>query len=188
MEQRLVVGLGNPGEEYRQTRHNLGFRVVEELVRRLAAPGGRLECNAMLWETPAVVLAQPLTYMNRSGHAVRCLTERRGYLSAHVLIVYDEVHLPLGRLRFRSKGSPAGHKGMASVIHSMRTEEVPRLRLGVGREAEEQVGGEELIDYVLSPFTSAERRLAEELVQRAAEACLCWLEEGPEAVMQRYNA
>jgi PTH1 family peptidyl-tRNA hydrolase len=184
--QPLVVGLGNPGEAYRDTRHNLGFRVLDELARRLGAGPGRVECNAVLRETPEVILAQPLTYMNRSGYAARCLAERRGVEPAAVLIVYDDVHLPLGRLRFRSKGGPGGHKGMASVIHNLRSEGVPRLRLGVGVEGD-AVPGEGLVDYVLGPFTAAELPLVDPLVERAADACLCWLRQGAEVVMRQFN-
>ncbi len=182
----LVVGLGNPGEEYRGTRHNLGFRVVDALARRLDAGPGRVECNAALREAAEATLAKPLTYMNRSGFAARCLAERRGVEPAGLLIVYDDVHLPLGRLRFRSQGSPGGHQGMASVIHNLRSEGIPRLRLGVGREGE-AVAGERLVDYVLGTFTEEERPEVERLVERGAEACLCWLRDGAEAVMQRFN-
>ncbi|MGH9464164.1 MAG: aminoacyl-tRNA hydrolase [Thermoanaerobaculia bacterium] len=186
MPQPLVVGLGNPGEEYRDTRHNLGFRVLDELARRLLAGPGRVECNAVVRETAEVTLAQPLTYMNRSGYSARCLAERRGVEPAAFLIVYDDVHLPLGRLRFRSKGGSGGHKGMASVLHNLRSEEIPRLRLGVGRE-QGVVTGEGLSDYVLGPFGPTELALADELVERAAAACLCWLREGAEAVMRQFN-
>jgi PTH1 family peptidyl-tRNA hydrolase len=182
----LVVGLGNPGEEYRETRHNLGFRVLDALAERLGGDRGRLECNAMVRETSEAALAQPLTYMNRSGYAVRCLAERRGVAPAAVLVVYDDVHLPLGRLRFRPKGSAGGHRGMASVLHNLRSEEIARLRLGVGPE-DDVLPGEGLADYVLAPFTTEERQQADELVGRAAEACLCWLRRGPEAVMREFN-
>lgn len=186
MALRLVVGLGNPGEEYRETRHNLGFRVVEALVRGLDATPVRVECNALVRQSPDAALAQPMTYMNRSGYAVRCLAERHRVEPADVLIVYDDVHLPLGRLRYRGKGGPGGHRGMASVIENLRSDEVPRLRLGVGPEGAE-VAGEDLSDYVLTPFAAEDRPRVQELVERAAEACLSWLREGPETVMRRFN-
>jgi len=116
----LIAGLGNPGERYRGTRHNLGFRVVDELAGRLGAGPPRLECNALVAAAGGVTLVRPQTYMNRSGHAARCLLERRGFEPGDLMVVYDDVNLPLGRLRMRPKGSPGGHRGMESVVHSLR--------------------------------------------------------------------
>ncbi len=130
---RLILGLGNPGEEYRATRHNVGFRVVEELAHRWQARLDRLECNALtarvelpgaaagegLAAAPAplaVLLAKPQTYMNRSGFAARCLVELHGLDPAALLVVYDEVNLPFGRLRLRRSGSPAGHRGIEAAM------------------------------------------------------------------------
>jgi PTH1 family peptidyl-tRNA hydrolase len=133
-----------------------------------------------------LLLVQPQTYMNRSGYSLRCLADRYAVESADVLVVYDEVQLPLGRLRFRSRGSPGGHNGMASVIQNLRTDEVARLRLGVGLR-EGTVDGVNLVDYVLGEFTAEEGREADAMVERAVDACRCWLDEGPEAVMQKFN-
>lgn len=185
MGKRLVAGLGNPGAEYEETRHNLGFRVVEELVERLRPGRPTVECNSLVWEAGEVLLVQPNTFMNRSGYALRCLRERRGVEPAGMLVVFDEVRLPLGKIRFRPSGGPGGHNGMASVIENMRTEEMPRLRLGVG--GEDDVGVEELVDYVLSAFPDDERAEAVAMVERAADACECWLTESPDEVMQRFN-
>ncbi|HVT58772.1 MAG TPA: aminoacyl-tRNA hydrolase [Thermoanaerobaculia bacterium] len=184
----LIVGLGNPGEAYRASRHNVGFRVVEELARRRGVRVNRLECNSLVGGDAAgeVLLAKPQTYMNRSGYAARCLVERHGLEPAALLVVYDEVNLPLGRLRLRRGGSPAGHRGMESVIENLRTEEVPRLRLGIAPE-DGPPGGEEKVDFVLGPFTAAEREPVEEMVQRAAEACEAWLRDGVEQAMSRFN-
>ena len=187
---RLVLGLGNPGPKYADTRHNLGFRVVDALAGRLGIAVDRSECNSLvgggrIGGAGEVLLAKPLTYMNRSGHAARCLLERRGLEPAAVLVVYDEVSLPLGRLRLRPSGSPGGHRGMESVVASLRTEEIPRLRLGIAPEG--GVGGEEMVDFVLEPFARDEREAAAEMVERAADACRAWLEEGAEAAMNRFN-
>ncbi len=182
----LVLGLGNPGERYRDTRHNVGFAVVDELARRRGVRLRQLECNSLVGVADRLVLAQPLTYMNRSGYAARCLVERRGLEPGRVLVVFDEVHLPLGRLRLRASGSPGGHRGMESVLQNLRTPEVPRLRLGVGPE-DAEVGGEELADYVLEPFAAAERERVEEMIARAADACECWLAEGSQTAMNRFN-
>jgi PTH1 family peptidyl-tRNA hydrolase len=190
---RLILGLGNPGEEYRDTRHNVGFRVVEELARRRQVAVDRLECNALAGRFSTgeegggeVLLVKPQTYMNRSGWAARCLAERYGLDPAAVLVIYDEVNLPLGRLRLRRAGSPAGHRGLESVIENLRTAEVPRLRLGVAPEAGKPAG-EELADFVLAPFTPEERDAAGEMIRRAADACEAWVREGVEAAMGRFN-
>ncbi|HKI06448.1 MAG TPA: aminoacyl-tRNA hydrolase [Thermoanaerobaculia bacterium] len=187
----LILGLGNPGEEYRDTRHNVGFRVVEELARRWETPIDRLDCNSLtgrkvLGEGEAL-LARPQTYMNRSGYAARCFAERYAIDPAAVLVVYDEVNLPLGKIRLRRAGSPAGHRGLESVIENLRTAEVPRLRLGVSPEAGRPTGGEELVEFVLTPFGPEEREAVDEMVRRAADACEAWVREGIEAAMGRFN-
>lgn len=182
----LVLGLGNPGPEYRDTRHNLGFRVVEELARRWEARLDRLECNSRVGGASGVLLAQPQTYMNRSGFAARCLAERHGLVPGQLLVVIDDVALPLGRLRLRPGGSPGGHRGLESILESLQSDEVARLRLGV-RAAEEPPGGEELVDFVLSPFLADEREVVEEMVRRGADACEHWQREGIERAMSRFN-
>jgi PTH1 family peptidyl-tRNA hydrolase len=188
---RLILGLGNPGGEYRGTRHNVGFRVVDELARRFGVPVDLLECNSLAGRTGAgedeVLLAKPQTYMNRSGHAARCFVERYGLDPAAVLVVYDEVNLPLGKLRLRRSGSPAGHRGLESILEGLRTGEVPRLRLGVAPPADGRPPSEDLADFVLSPFEPQELEEAEAMIRRAADACETWLREGPEAAMARHN-
>jgi peptidyl-tRNA hydrolase, PTH1 family len=182
---KLILGLGNPGERYRRTRHNVGFRVVEELARRRSLGLRAGECNAVVGGDEEVFLAMPQTYMNRSGYTARCLMERRGFEPAELLVVFDEVNLPLGRLRLRPRGSPGGHRGMESVLDSLQSDEVPRLRLGVGGEP--PPAAEELADFVLEPFAAAERQAAEELIQRGADACEHWLRDGIEVAMNRFN-
>jgi len=206
---RLILGLGNPGEEYRATRHNVGFRVVEELAHRWQARLDRLECNALTArvELPgaaageglavapaplAVLLAKPQTYMNRSGFAARCLVELHGLDPAALLVVYDEVNLPFGRLRLRRSGSPAGHRGIESILENLRTDQVARLRVGIGGPESPAGAGtaataEGLVDHVLSPFTPAEEAAVAPVVQRAADACEAWLRDGIDAAMSRFN-
>jgi PTH1 family peptidyl-tRNA hydrolase len=190
---RLILGLGNPGESYRDTRHNVGFRVVEELARRRGLALDRLECNALTAHAvigegdEAVLLAQPQTYMNRSGHAAQCFAERYELDPAGVLVVYDEVNLPLGKLRLRRAGSPAGHRGLESILESLRTAAVPRLRLGVAPLGDSRPPGEDLADFVLSPFAAEEREEAEAMIRRAADAVEVWLREGAEAAMTKFN-
>jgi PTH1 family peptidyl-tRNA hydrolase len=193
---RLILGLGNPGEEYRDTRHNVGFRVVEELARRWQVPVDRLECNALTGRAATgavtegdaptdVLLVKPQTYMNRSGYAARCFAERYELDPASILVVYDEINLPLGKLRVRRGGTPAGHRGLESILENLRSSEVPRLRLGVA--GEEKVGGENFADFVLGPFAEEEREAAAEMIRRAADACLVWAREGVEMAMRGFN-
>lgn len=186
---RLLLGLGNPGEPYRDTRHNVGFRVVDELSRRWQIPVDRVECNSLVGlragEGEDVLLVKPQTYMNRSGYAARCLAERHTLDPAAVLVVYDEVNLPLGKLRVRRSGSPAGHRGLESIIESLRTSEIPRLRLGVAPEG--GVTYADLADFVLAPFAPEEREGVDEMIRRAADACEIWLREGVEVAMRGFN-
>jgi PTH1 family peptidyl-tRNA hydrolase len=199
---RLILGLGNPGEQYRDTRHNVGFRVVEELARRWHLALDRLECNALTAHRAhatlateagtgeggeVVLLAKPQTYMNRSGHAAHCFVERYELDPGSVLVVYDEVNLPLGKLRLRRSGSPAGHRGLESILESLRTAEVPRLRLGVAPLGDARPPGEELADFVLSPFAEDEREETEAMIRRAADAVEVWLRDGAEAAMGKFN-
>jgi len=136
---------------------------------------------------PGVLLALPQTYMNRSGYAARCLAERRGFAPPDVLVVFDDVHLPLGRLRLRRAGSPGGHRGMESVVENLQSDEVPRLRLGVAGEGGAPAGGDELVEFVLSPFAPEEHPAVDDMVARAADACLAWLDQGIEAAMNAFN-
>ena len=182
---RLVLGLGNPGERYRGTRHNLGFRVVRELAGRMSIGLDRVECSALVGEADELLLAMPQTYMNRSGYAARCLTDRHEIEPGHALVVYDDVELPLGRLRLRRSGGPGGHRGMESVIRNLRTEEVPRLRLGIRPQPDR--APDDLVEFVLEPFLADERQEVETLVERAADACRAWLEQDIETVMNRFN-
>lgn len=199
---RLILGLGNPGERYRETRHNLGFRVVDELARRRGLSVDRLECGSRVGARAdgsrdpegegvprggMLMVAKPQTYMNRSGHAARCLVERHGFTPGDLLVVYDELALPLGRIRLRPGGSPGGHRGMESVVESLRTDRVPRLRLGIAPPTEGPPAGEDRVRFVLEPFGPDEREPVEEMVRRAADACEAWLQEDIESAMSRFN-
>jgi len=183
---RLIVGLGNPGERLRRTRHNLGFAVVEELSSRRGCAFDRVECKSLLAIEPELILARPQTYMNRSGYALRCLVEKRDLQAENILVVFDDVHLPLGKIRFRKSGGPGGHRGMESVIQNLQSEALPRLRLGVG-SSEAGVDGDALVEFVLAPFLATELAEVEEMIGRAADACERWLADGVEATMNEFN-
>lgn len=185
--QRLIVGLGNPGEEYAGTRHNVGFWVVSLLARRhgvaLKTHRHHSRLGTGIIAGVPVVLAQPMTYMNRSGEAVKALLKAYSLTPAQMLVVYDDVALKLGTLRLRPSGSSGGHNGMRSIIASIGTEAFPRLRLGIGPAPE----GIDLADFVLSPFDDSEKPLMRHLLELSADACEAWLTEPMEQVMARFN-
>ncbi len=197
---RLVLGLGNPGSQYRQTRHNVGFRVVEEFARRQGLSfedePARDECGSRVVSQGELTLALPQTFMNRSGYAARCLVEVHGFAPEEILVVYDEVALPLGRLRLRRGGSPAGHRGIESILQQLRTDQIPRLRLGVGRgerplENEGEIDPQPLVnlaDFVLAPFAVDERETVAAMILRAADACAAWAADGADTAMVRFNS
>jgi PTH1 family peptidyl-tRNA hydrolase len=189
----LVLGLGNPGAEYEGSRHNRGREVVEELARRRGSQLALGDCQTRIAVHGDVVLATPETFMNRSGYAARCLVERYDVDPARILVVYDDIYLPLGALRLRTRGGAAGQKGIASVLECLRTEAIARLRLGIAPRAQgapEGQAGLDLLnhpDFVLTRFTPEEEGAAREQIVRAADACEVWLTAGPAEAMNRYN-
>ncbi len=180
------MGLGNPGPEYADTRHNIGWRVIEHLGRRLQITINRPECRGLVGIGPCkgemVVLLKPLTYMNRSGISVMEALRRYQLTSAQLIVVCDDIYLPLGKLRLRFKGSAAGHNGLGSVLESLGTDEVARLRIGVGEAPPGQTR-----DYVLSRFEPKEESTVNEAMDRASEALVVAIQNGFEAAMQRFN-
>jgi PTH1 family peptidyl-tRNA hydrolase len=198
---RLVAGLGNPGARYEGTRHNMGFMVVSRAARDLGLrlkPYGKLGRWAE-WSGRGVrgYLIEPLNYMNRSGRAVGDLAVRKGIDAENILVVSDEFNLPLGKLRFRARGSAGGHNGLSSVIHALGTDEFPRLRCGIGALTESEDGAEasgaseireNSSDYVLSTFRPDEEEAVAAAVARAAEGVRLWLETGDlELCQNRFN-
>jgi len=182
-----IVGLGNPGAEYDGTRHNLGYAVVDALTSLLPTERVRNRYHALV--TPAqvehltVALVKPLTYMNRSGDAVRALCLDTFLEPSRIWIVCDDFQLPLGTLRMRPRGSDGGHKGIKSVIAALGTEEFPRLRLGIGRNAD----GRDDKEFVLSRFHPEEQETVRRMVERAAEALRFALVHPVELAMSRFN-
>jgi peptidyl-tRNA hydrolase, PTH1 family len=184
---RLVVGLGNPGERYRRTRHNAGFMVVDALAARAGVARGREEAEAWVAEARVggeeVRLVKPLTFMNRSGIAVARLLEATGATPADLVVVVDDVALELGTLRVRERGSHGGQNGLRSLIDVLGTDEFVRLRLGV-RDGELP---EDLASYVLAEFPPEDVLVVQETVGLAADAVACILKEGPVEAMNRFN-
>jgi peptidyl-tRNA hydrolase, PTH1 family len=186
---RLLVGLGNPGPQYRETRHNVGFWVADEIARRLGTSDNwreRFDALTVRGTTggETVIVAKPLTFMNLSGFAVSKLAQYFQIEPADTLVIVDEVALPLGRLRARRSGSAGGHNGLKSIVEQLGTDAFPRLRLGVGRGDNRR----DLADHVLSKFEPAERATIEAAVLRAADAAEMFVAEGIERVMNTFNA
>ena len=165
----------------------MGFRVVDRLVEVHSFAGPREECGAWVRARGEWLVCQPRTFMNRSGSAVRCLCESHGIEPGAVLMVYDDVHLPLGRLRMRAGGSAAGHRGLESTIEALQTEAIPRLRLGIGAPPP-GLGESGLAEYVLADFLAEEEPVVGEMVERAARAVSEWFEAGIDAAMRLANA
>ena len=186
---KLIVGLGNPGKEYRETRHNVGFMVADEIAKRhdlsfAMAPSQVPETFvAKKFGSDPVLVAKPLTFMNRSGDAVAALARYYDIAAADLLIVVDEVALPFGRLRARARGSAGGHNGLKSVIERLGTTEFPRLRLGVGRGDARR----DLADHVLSKFEADEQSALGEFITLAADAAEMFAADGIAKVMNTYN-
>lgn len=184
---RVVVGLGNPGERYRRTRHNLGFMVVDALAAELGHPHWHAESESLVARVEAegepVILAKPQTFMNRSGLAVAPLLAESGGGPRDLLAIVDDVVLDLGTLRMRERGSHGGHNGLRSIMECLDSEDFPRLRVGVRQG--EQKG--DLAEYVLAPFPEEDVLVVQEMVGYAAEAVLCALRDGTAVAMSRYN-
>jgi PTH1 family peptidyl-tRNA hydrolase len=184
---RLIIGLGNPGTQYEHTRHNVGFRVVDMLAanygwkwercRRVMIASGNIGSEK-------VVLVKPLTYMNNSGEAVGDLVHWYKVQPEDILVIYDELDLPVGKMRLRAKGSAGGHNGLDNIIHHLHTNHFPRLRIGIGRPVDHRM---EIVNYVLG-LPSADERIALEIGEkRAAEAIPFIIQRGLEAAMNLIN-
>jgi PTH1 family peptidyl-tRNA hydrolase len=183
---KAIVGLGNPGSQYKGTRHNVGFDVVDELARRESVGFESAPAEALIakWRRAdgAVLLVKPLTFMNLSGQAIGELTRYFKIELADLIVIVDEVHLPLGKLRARTRGSAGGHNGLKSVIAHLG-DEFSRLRMGVGRGADQR----NLADHVLSRFEKDEAAEVERMTARAADAAEMFITSGIEAVMNAFN-
>ena len=181
----LVVGLGNPGERYARTRHNVAWRTLDELAARHAtseSPGHATYVSRRTTVSGRTVeLLQPLTYMNLSGEALAAWREREG-VEAALLVVSDDVYLPLGRLRVRTRGSSGGHRGLES-IEAVVGRDYDRLRIGVGAAEDSSA----LREHVLEEFAPEEEPVLEEAIRRAADAVECWIAEGALGAMNQYN-
>jgi len=186
---KLIVGLGNPGADYERSRHNIGWMVADAFARKFRIEVAKHEKEAMTGAGRvgggAVMVAKPLTYMNNSGDAVRLLVNAYLESTSDLLIVYDDIDLPLGKLRIRPNGSAGTHNGMRSVVASLATEQFPRLRCGV--RGENYGTGGWLGDYVLDDFTSEEQPAAEAMIGRAVDALVLFCRDDLRRAMNEFN-
>ena len=184
---KVIVGLGNPGDRYRNTRHNVGFHCIDLLARRWGIDVKERRSKAVLgrgrFQEREVVLAKPRTFMNRSGDAINYLVARFGVKPADIVVIYDEMDLPVGRIRIRPGGSPAGHNGIRSIIGELHTQNFPRVRVGIGQP--DMKGGQ--VSHVLNRFTDGEVPEITDAIQRVADAMECLLEENITVAMNRFN-
>lgn len=183
---KVIVGLGNPGREYANTRHNLGFMVVDELGRRAGATSGKSRFKADLLETTVqglrLVMVKPQTFMNLSGHAVRETLQWYKVPKTNVLVIVDDLDLPFGTIRLRGNGSHGGHNGLRSIFEQLGSNDVPRLRIGIGR------GHGVAVTQVLSRFSPEEETELPGVIAAAADCATVWLTEGLIPAMNRCNA
>ena len=180
---RLVAGLGNPGSEYAATRHNIGFMVVDQLAAQFGSTWEKSsKWDALSAKCGAVLLIKPMSFMNRSGYPLFAVAQFYKIEPQQILIILDDLALPLGRLRLRARGGPGGHNGLESIIVQFGTEEIPRLRVGIG-----QAPREGYVDYVLSRFFDEEKPLVRSTIGRAVDALKCAIDNGLVSAMNTFN-
>ncbi|HEY2981935.1 MAG TPA: aminoacyl-tRNA hydrolase [Anaerolineales bacterium] len=184
----LLIGLGNPGREHMQNRHNVGFMLIDRLAVRLNARGMKLQSKAIItdarYEDRKILLAKPQTYMNLSGQSVQGLLNFYKLPMENLLVAHDDLDLPFGTLRIRPGGGPGGQKGMASTIEKLGTKDFPRLRIGIGRPP----GRMDAAAYVLQDFSRDEQSAVSGILDRAADAALTFVTAGLDKTMNKYNA
>ncbi|MGZ9165834.1 MAG: aminoacyl-tRNA hydrolase, partial [Anaerolineales bacterium] len=183
----LLIGLGNPGREYRDSRHNVGFMLVDRITVRLNARGMKVQSKAIvmttIYEDRKLILAKPQTYMNLSGQSVQGLIHFYKLPLTNVLIAHDDLDIPFGTIRVRPGGGPGGQRGMASTIEQLGTQDFPRLRIGIGRPP----GRMDPSAYVLQDFSRDELKILSEILDRAADAALEFVVNGLDKAMNKYN-
>lgn len=182
---KVIVGLGNPGQKYTRTRHNLGFRVIERLKKEadpITRKRFKSEISRQEIAGQEVMLIKPLTYMNNSGRVVRQVIDATGEPLENLLVICDDFQLPFGKLRIRRGGSSGGHKGLESIIQHLQTDEFPRLRIGINSPA-----NQDPVEFVLARFSGSEEKQLKTVIEHIVEAVKVWISSGLEAAMNRFN-
>ncbi|MDR2771573.1 MAG: aminoacyl-tRNA hydrolase [Clostridiales Family XIII bacterium] len=186
----IIVGLGNPGKRYENTKHNMGFITLDLLAERNGIKINKLKHRALCGEGTVagqrVLLVKPSTYMNLSGESVRAAVDYYKAPRDRLLVIYDDIDIPIGDIRIRQRGGPGSHNGMRSIVDNLACEDFPRIRIGIGDGQRER--GDALVGYVLGGFRKRQLAAAEAAVARAVDAAECLLRDGAEAAMNRYNA
>lgn len=186
-QMKLIVGLGNPGKQFEQTRHNVGFKVIDELSSRLNTPLNQSKFKGMygigVHKGDKVVLLKPLTYMNLSGESIRAIIDYYQINLEDIVVIYDDLDLPVGKIRLRQKGSAGGHNGIKSTVAHLGTQEFNRIRIGIDRP----INGMKVPDYVLGSFYDDEQELIKEAILKSSDACEAWLEKPFIQVMNEFN-
>ncbi|MCL6573000.1 MAG: aminoacyl-tRNA hydrolase [Bacillus sp. (in: Bacteria)] len=184
---KLIVGLGNPGKQYEQTRHNIGFKVIDAVSSQFAIPLNQSKFRGLygmgIYKGVKVILLKPLTFMNLSGESIRAIMDYYQINVEDLLVIYDDLDLPVGKIRLRQKGSPGGHNGIKSTVAHLGTQEFNRIRIGIDRPQVEM----SIPDYVLNCFHKDEQILTNHAVKKSEEACAAWLEKPFLQVMNEYN-
>ncbi|MFH1825019.1 MAG: aminoacyl-tRNA hydrolase [Candidatus Firestonebacteria bacterium] len=181
---KLIIGLGNPGRKYEDTKHNIGFKVIDILADKLNIKINKKECFSIVGERKEVVLAKPQTFMNLSGESVVCLCKKYNLKSNDLILIYDDLDLPLGEIRIRQRGSSGGHKGVESVINKLNTGEFIRVRIGIRGK----VKPKDAVNFVLSEFDKNERKIIQESILKAVEAIIFLKDNNNiELTMNRFN-
>ncbi|MEA1872684.1 MAG: aminoacyl-tRNA hydrolase [Chloroflexota bacterium] len=190
---KLIVGLGNPGKTYAHNRHNVGFRCLNYFARLHSIRFDHKQCRARVGlaevRDEKLLLAKPRTFVNLSGNPVACLVHKHAIPLSDLLVIYDDLDLPLGKIRLRQSGGSGGHKGMNSIISALGSEVFPRIRVGIGRpQGEKQPANEDaIVNYVLSDFSPQEEATIKPVIIKVSEAIDCFLTEGIEAAMSKFN-
>lgn len=190
---KLIVGLGNPGKAYARNRHNVGFLCLNYFARLHSVRFDHRQCRARLGSGEVrgkkLLLARPSTFVNLSGDPVACLVRKHAIPLSDLLIIYDDLDLPLGKIRLRQSGGSGGHKGMNSIISTLGSEDFPRIRVGIGRpQGEKQsISEDAIVNYVLSDFSPQEEATIKPAIAKVAEAIDCFLSDGIKPAMNKFN-
>ena len=190
---KLIVGLGNPGRIYAHNRHNAGFLCLNYFARLHSIRFDHRQCRAKVGLSEVggeqLLLAKPRTFVNLSGNPVACLVHKHDIPLSDLLVIYDDLDLPLGKIRLRQNGSSGGHKGMNSIVSALGSEDFPRIRVGIGRPqaGEQSINEDAIVNYVLSDFSPQEEAIIKPVIATVSEAIDCFLSQGIEAAMSKFN-
>lgn len=188
MNLKLIVGLGNPGKKYADTRHNVGFTAIKRLADKFDIKNVDKDCEALIAKGKVkktkLLLAQPLTYMNNSGRAVSKLVDKYDIDLDKLVVIYDDLDLPPGKIRVKARGGSGGHKGLNSIINYLKTDEIHRIRIGIGRPLEPDL---DVVDYVLLKFTDQQKKEIDEALSKIDDIINEIIENGIESAMNRFN-